>query len=51
MESRGDTVLLTCRDSDAALRALVATTPAYDIEVTAHGLEEAFVALTLEGAK
>jgi len=51
VESRGDAVLLTCRDSDAALRALVNSTPAYDIEVTAQGLEEAFVALTLEGAK
>jgi ABC-2 type transport system ATP-binding protein len=51
VESRGDAVLLTCRDSDAALRALVATTAAYDIEVTAQGLEEAFVALTLEEAK
>jgi ABC-2 type transport system ATP-binding protein len=50
VESRGDAVLLTCRDSDAALRALVTTTPAYDIEVTARGLEDAFVALTMEGA-
>jgi ABC-2 type transport system ATP-binding protein len=50
VESRGDAVLLTCRDSDAALRALVTTTPAYDVEVTARGLEDAFVALTLEGA-
>ncbi|MCW6005267.1 ABC transporter ATP-binding protein [Micromonospora sp. CPCC 205371] len=47
VESRGDTVLLTCRDSDAALRALVTTTPAYDVEVTARGLEDAFVAFTL----
>jgi ABC-2 type transport system ATP-binding protein len=51
VESRGDAVLLTCRDSDTALRALVNTTTAYDIEVTAQGLEEAFVALTLEAVK
>jgi ABC-2 type transport system ATP-binding protein len=49
VETRGDTVLLTCRDSDAALRGLLATTAAYDIEVTARGLEDAFVALTMAG--
>jgi ABC-2 type transport system ATP-binding protein len=46
VELRGDTVLLSCRDSDAALRALLATTPAHDIEVSAQNLEDAFVALT-----
>ncbi|GAA4449551.1 ABC transporter ATP-binding protein [Phytohabitans houttuyneae] len=51
VETRGDAVLLTCRDSDAALRALITTTPAYDIEVTARGLEDAFVALTMEAVK
>jgi ABC-2 type transport system ATP-binding protein len=49
-EGRGDAVLLTCHDSDAALRALLAATRARDIEVTGRGLEDAFVALTLEGA-
>jgi ABC-2 type transport system ATP-binding protein len=49
-EGRGDAVLLTCHDSDAALRALLAATQARDIEVTGRGLEDAFVALTLEGA-
>jgi ABC-2 type transport system ATP-binding protein len=33
-------------DSDATLRALLAATGAYDIEVTAHNLEDAFIALT-----
>ncbi|WP_214401697.1 ABC transporter ATP-binding protein [Pseudonocardia lacus] len=43
----GDRVRLTCTDSDAALRALLHVHPtAHDIEVTAHGLEDAFVALT-----
>jgi ABC-2 type transport system ATP-binding protein len=43
----GARVRLECRDSDAALRALLTAHPAaYDIEVTAHGLEDAFVALT-----
>jgi ABC-2 type transport system ATP-binding protein len=48
VELRGETVLLSCDDSDAALRALLATTPAADIEVTAADLEDAFVALTVE---
>src|SRR5690349_1586059 len=38
-EARGSTVLLTCTDSDAALRALLQRTAAHDIEVSAHGLE------------
>ena len=43
----GPRVRLECSDSDAALRALVVGYPqACDIEVSAHGLEDAFVALT-----
>ncbi|MFC4942111.1 ABC transporter ATP-binding protein [Pseudonocardia sp. GCM10023141] len=43
----GERVRLTCVDSDAALRALLPAFPAArDIEVIAHGLEDAFVALT-----
>jgi ABC-2 type transport system ATP-binding protein len=46
-ERRGDTVVLACSDSDAALRALLATQPlAHDIEVRGAGLEEAFLQLT-----
>jgi ABC-2 type transport system ATP-binding protein len=38
---------LDCVDSDAAIRALLATFPqAFDIEIKAVGLEEAFLALT-----
>jgi ABC-2 type transport system ATP-binding protein len=48
VESRGDTVLLQCSDSDAALRALLAGTQARDIEVVARGLEDAFIALTID---
>jgi ABC-2 type transport system ATP-binding protein len=45
----GDRVRLTCTDSDAALRALLPAVPAArDVEVTAHGLEDAFVKLTGE---
>jgi ABC-2 type transport system ATP-binding protein len=43
----GPRVRLECSDSDAALRALVVGYPqACDIEVSARGLEDAFVALT-----
>jgi ABC-2 type transport system ATP-binding protein len=46
-ERRGDTVVLVCTDSDAALRELLATQPrAHDVEVRGAGLEEAFVQLT-----
>ncbi|WP_439377272.1 ABC transporter ATP-binding protein [Amycolatopsis lexingtonensis] len=42
---------LACADSDAAVRALLAAHPAAaDIEITALGLEEAFLALTAEEA-
>jgi len=42
---------LQCKDSDVALRALLSLCPgARDIEVTAAGLEDAFIALTSERA-
>jgi ABC-2 type transport system ATP-binding protein len=44
---RGKRVELDCADSDAAVRALIGGYPdAYDIEIKAVGLEEAFLALT-----
>jgi ABC-2 type transport system ATP-binding protein len=50
VDSRGDTAILNCSDSDAALRALLPAHPqARDIEVTGAGLEEAFVQLTRDG--
>jgi ABC-2 type transport system ATP-binding protein len=46
-ERRGDTVVLACSDSDAALRELLAAYPdAHDVEVRSAGLEEAFLQLT-----
>jgi ABC-2 type transport system ATP-binding protein len=48
VDSRGESVLMHCTDSDAALRALVTTTAARDIEVVARGLEDAFIALTVD---
>jgi ABC-2 type transport system ATP-binding protein len=47
VEQRGKAVILSCADSDTALRALLARFPgARDVEVHGAGLEEAFMALT-----
>ena len=48
VEVRGDAVLLRTTDSDAAARHLLTTTAARDLEITAHSLEDAFVALTTD---
>ena len=46
-ERRGESVALSCSDSDAAIRALVAAYPqARDLEIAGAGLEEAFLLLT-----
>ena len=51
VEVHGDGIRLTCTDSDAALRALLAAFPgAEDLEVGGADLEDAFVALTSPGA-
>jgi ABC-2 type transport system ATP-binding protein len=49
VELRGDTVLIQARDSDAVARYLLSQTPARDLEITARGIEEAFLALTGDG--
>jgi len=50
-ERHGEAVILTCADSDAAIRALLgAHADARDIEITAAGLEQAFIALTGDAA-
>jgi ABC-2 type transport system ATP-binding protein len=47
VQRRGPAAVLRCTDSDAALRALLIARPqARDIEITAAGLEEAFLELT-----
>jgi ABC-2 type transport system ATP-binding protein len=46
VELRGDTVLITAKDSDAVARHLLTTTPAHDLQITSRGLEDAFLALT-----
>jgi ABC-2 type transport system ATP-binding protein len=48
VELRGDTVLLHARDTDAVARHLLTSTDARDLEITARGLEDAFLALTGE---
>jgi ABC-2 type transport system ATP-binding protein len=49
VERHGQSVMLTCNDSDTALRALLAQFPrAHDIEVLGANLEAAFIALTGE---
>jgi ABC-2 type transport system ATP-binding protein len=42
----GDRLLVQASDSDAVARFLLTRTPATDLEVTARGLEDAFVTLT-----
>jgi ABC-2 type transport system ATP-binding protein len=50
-ERRGEAVVMHCADSDATIRALLAAHPdARDIEINAAGLEQAFLALTGDGA-
>ncbi|MBS1870907.1 MAG: ABC transporter ATP-binding protein [Actinobacteria bacterium] len=50
-DRRGDAIVLVCADSDAAIRALLAAYPqASDVEIAGAGLEQAFVALTADGA-
>ena len=47
VEPRGEAVVLTCSDSDLAIRALLARhEDARDIEITGAGLEQAFLHLT-----
>jgi ABC-2 type transport system ATP-binding protein len=47
---RGEAIVLSCSDSDLAIRELVARFPdARDIEISGAGLEEAFLRLTGDG--
>ena len=49
-ERRGEAVVLVCVDSDATIRALLATFPeARDIEIRGAALDEAFLQLTGDG--
>jgi ABC-2 type transport system ATP-binding protein len=46
VEVRGETLLIHSRDTDAVARHLLTSTDAHDLEITAQGLEDAFLALT-----
>ena len=49
VERHGDAVLLSCGDSDVALREFLVRNPgAHDVEVHGAGIEEAFLELTAE---
>jgi ABC-2 type transport system ATP-binding protein len=48
VEIRGDSVLVHAHDSDAVARYLLQHTDARDLEITAKGIEEAFLTLTGE---
>jgi len=47
---RGDRVEIATDDSDATARFLFTHTDAHDVEIVAHDLEDAFVALTSSAA-
>ena len=46
VEIRGERVLIQTMDSDAVARYLLTATAARDVEIVAHNLEDAFLALT-----
>jgi ABC-2 type transport system ATP-binding protein len=50
VERRGDTVLVSCTDSDVVARHLLTETAARDLEISSKNLEAAFVALTADSA-
>jgi ABC-2 type transport system ATP-binding protein len=51
-DRHGESVILSCTDSDQAIRALLERYPdARDIEITGAGLEDAFLELTAESAE
>jgi ABC-2 type transport system ATP-binding protein len=50
VELRGDTVLVHASDSDTVARFLLTATKARDLEITSKNLEDAFLALTSDGA-
>jgi len=50
VEIRGDRVIIQTTDSDAVTRYLLTATKARDLEIVAHNLEDAFLALTGDDA-
>jgi len=50
VEVRGESVIVQTTDSDAVARYLLTATNARDVEIVAHNLEDAFLALTGDDA-
>ena len=50
VEPRGDSVFISCTDSDLVARHLLTATEARDVEISSQNLEAAFVALTSDSA-
>jgi ABC-2 type transport system ATP-binding protein len=50
IDIRGGSVYVHAKDTDAVARHLLTATPAHDLEITARGLEEAFLSLTGDAA-
>ncbi len=46
VDIRGEAVYIHAKDTDAIARHLLTTTSAHDLEITARGLEDAFLSLT-----
>jgi ABC-2 type transport system ATP-binding protein len=51
VDVRGDAVYVHAKDTDAVARYLLTETAAHDLEITARGLEEAFLSLTGDDAE
>jgi ABC-2 type transport system ATP-binding protein len=49
VDVRGEAVYIHATDTDAVARHLLTTTSAHDLEITARGLEDAFLSLTGDG--
>jgi ABC-2 type transport system ATP-binding protein len=50
VEIRGDHVIIQTTESDSVARHLLTATKARDVEIVAHNLEDAFLALTGDDA-
>ena len=51
VDVRGDAVYIHAKDTDAVARHLLTETTAHDLEITARGLEDAFLSLTGDDAE
>ncbi|WP_067823523.1 ABC transporter ATP-binding protein [Nocardia inohanensis] len=49
VEQRGNRIIVRAKESDSVARYLLTATPAVDLEISGHNLEDAFLALTTTG--